>query len=350
MRSSKNLSLRNINFQILNTPQINIMNDLVEKPMKSFSIKELSEINLDSEKDVMLLKQEIKIRMSKIIRQLPNYFNSRIRDERSYKFIEDYYHMNLKELLERNDLQIFGHIETRLGGTTEMLSDAILNSSVLDNNDNTAMIEKGLKEMFAKTLSVEILVSLLHGLQRRKPYLRQKVDMQENINTAYDNARYLCEQHYLSAPEIEINGNAEMCYFPSHLYVTFFELLKNSLRASVEYHGEDCENIPNIKAEVCSDDEWIIIKLIDAGGGYHNGDVSDLFKFFKSSAIINSMSLYQGAHSSPMAGYGFGLGIVKIYMEYFGGSINLYNLNEGLCAELKFYKDPAKARENLIGI
>ena len=54
---------------------------------------------------------------------------------------------------------------------------------------------------------------------------------------------------------------------------------------SVEYHGEDCENIPNIKAEVCSDDEWIIIKLIDAGsiiicfGSYKGNEVAGFFVF-----------------------------------------------------------------------
>lgn len=37
----------------------------------------------------------------------------------------------------------------------------------------------------------------------------------------------------------------------------------------------------------------------------------------------------EGAHSSPLAGYGFGLGMVKLYIEYFGGHIGLLNTDSG---------------------
>ena len=64
---------------------------------------------------------------------------------------------------------------------------------------------------------------------------------------------------YMDAPKLELtvydatNRNAEsveFTYIPSHLYHMFFEIFKNSMRATMEFHdGEDI--IPNIKAGVC---------------------------------------------------------------------------------------------------
>ena len=35
------------------------------------------------------------------------------------------------------------------------------------------------------------------------------------------------------------------------------------------------------------------------------------------------MSLYQGAHSSPLAGHGFGIGMAEIFTNYFGGLMEI---------------------------
>jgi len=59
------------------------------------------------------------------------------------------------------------------------------------------------------------------------------------------------------------------------------------------------------------------------------------------------MSLYQGAHSSPLAGYGFGLGMVKLYIEYFGGHIGLLNTDSGMQVELLLKARPELARETI---
>lgn len=42
-----------------------------------------------------------------------------------------------------------------------------------------------------------------------------------------------------------------------------FEILKNSLRATVETHGVDCENYPPIKVIVAEGSEDITIKISD---------------------------------------------------------------------------------------
>ena len=63
---------------------------------------------------------------------------------------------------------------------------------------------------------------------------------------------------------------------------------------------------------------------------------------------IHNMSLYQGAHSSPLAGYGFGIGMVEIYSQYFGGSINIISEEgNGTSAILSFPCDSSLALENL---
>jgi pyruvate dehydrogenase kinase 2/3/4 len=46
-----------------------------------------------------------------------------------------------------------------------------------------------------------------------------------------------------------------------------FEILKNSLRATVETHGIECENFPPVKVIVAQGKEDITIKISDEGGG-----------------------------------------------------------------------------------
>merc|ERR1719266_3070529 len=56
-------------------------------------------------------------------------------------------------------------------------------------------------------------------------------------------------------------------------------------------------------------------------GGMDITHVERASKFFSSTAELDQMSLYQGAHSSPLAGHGFGLGIAGLYCSYWGGSL-----------------------------
>ena len=52
-----------------------------------------------------------------------------------------------------------------------------------------------------------------------------------------------------------------------------FEILKNSLRATVEKYGPDSEDFPPIKIIVAHGDEDITIKISDEGGGIPRKDV-----------------------------------------------------------------------------
>ncbi len=49
----------------------------------------------------------------------------------------------------------------------------------------------------------------------------------------------------------EVSGSLESfpC-LPSHLYLIFFELLKNSLRATVEHYGEAAEYLPPVSVHL----------------------------------------------------------------------------------------------------
>lgn len=127
------------------------------------------------------------------------------------------------------------------------------------------------------------------------------------VKDAYESARYLCDQYYLACPELKLtehnsqdkNSPIRIVYVPSHLYHMLFELFKNSMRAVMEHHGQDCMDIPPIEVTVVNGREDICVKMSDRGGGIPRSQVDQLFKYLYSTAPQPSKS---EMHTVPLAG------------------------------------------------
>uniref|UniRef100_A0A3B5KQ27 Protein-serine/threonine kinase n=1 Tax=Xiphophorus couchianus TaxID=32473 RepID=A0A3B5KQ27_9TELE len=118
-------------------------------------------------------------------------------------------------------------------------------------------------------------------------------DVVEVVKDAYETSKMLCEQYYLTSPDMEIkevNSKSpgqpiHIVYVPSHLYHMLFELFKNAMRATVETH-ETSPSLPPIKVRVSLGNEDLTIK----------------------------------------AGFGYGLPISRLYAKYFQGDLQLYSM------------------------
>lgn len=66
------------------------------------------------------------------------------------------------------------------------------------------------------------------------------VNVEATVRSACQRAARLCKKHKGQAPEVEIrlaaNTSAPFIYIESHLHHMVFEIVKNSMRATVEYH------------------------------------------------------------------------------------------------------------------
>ena len=67
----------------------------------------------------------------------------------------------------------------------------------------------------------------------------------------------------------------------------------------------------------------MMVSVTDQGGGMSAESLARARMFFSTSAVLTNMSLYQGAHSSPLAGHGFGIGMAEIFTRYFGGGLEI---------------------------
>lgn len=155
-------------------------------------------------------------------------------------------------------------------------------------------------------------------------------DVVEVVKDAYETSKMLCEQYYLTSPEMEIkqvNSKAadqplHIVYVPSHLYHMLFELFKNAMRATVETH-EDSITMPPIKVRVSLGHEDLTIKMSDKGGGVPLRKIERLFSYMYSTA---PSPVQDNARNAPLAGFGYGLPISRLYAKYFQGDLQLYSM------------------------
>uniref|UniRef100_A0A674CQM3 Protein-serine/threonine kinase n=1 Tax=Salmo trutta TaxID=8032 RepID=A0A674CQM3_SALTR len=156
-------------------------------------------------------------------------------------------------------------------------------------------------------------------------------DVTEVVKDAFDSSKMLCEQYYLTSPEIDITQvNAKgpdqplrIVYVPSHLYHMLFELFKNAMRATVETH-EMALHLPPVKVRVSLGSEDLTIKISDRGGGVPLRKIERLFSYMYSTAP--SPVDVDNSRNAPLAGFGYGLPISRLYAKYFQGDLQLYSM------------------------
>nr|XP_055075085.1 pyruvate dehydrogenase kinase, isozyme 4 [Misgurnus anguillicaudatus] len=155
-------------------------------------------------------------------------------------------------------------------------------------------------------------------------------DVVEVVKDAYESSKMLCDQYYLTSPEVEINqvnykGPNEpihIVYVPSHLYHMLFELFKNAMRATVETH-ETSLHLPPIKVRVSLGKEDLTIKMSDRGGGVPLRKIERLYSYMYSTA---PSPVVGDSRNAPLAGFGYGLPISRLYAKYFQGDLQLYSM------------------------
>ena len=160
-----------------------------------------------------------------------------------------------------------------------------------------------------------------------------KTNVRELAEEAIENARFVCEDHYglFDAPKIQLvcRPDLNFMYVPGHLSHMLFETLKNSLRAVVETHGADKEAFPVTKVIIAEGKEDITIKVSDEGGGIARSALPLVWTYMYTT-VDQTPNLDPDYNKSdfkaPMAGFGYGLPISRLYARYFGGDLKLISM------------------------
>lgn len=178
-------------------------------------------------------------------------------------------------------------------------------------------------------------------------------NVSEIAQDAIETASYICEDFYglIEGPEIQLispNHDIQFMYVPGHLIHMLFETLKNSLRATIETHTPKLKQkmidenpkltmesidindlkFPPIKVIISEGSEDIAIKVSDEGGGIPISQIPLIWTYLYTT-VDETPVLEDGTNSSfkaPMAGFGYGLPISRLYAQYFGGDLKLISM------------------------
>jgi pyruvate dehydrogenase kinase 2/3/4 len=109
----------------------------------------------------------------------------------------------------------------------------------------------------------------------------------EVVLQAIDDATFMCTRKYGDSPEVIISGKKDLTfpYVPTHLHYILLELLKNSMRATVDWHGVDGD-YPPIKVIIADgkENEDVVIKVSDEGGGIPRSNIRKIWSYLFTTA------------------------------------------------------------------
>ncbi|KAF2460358.1 pyruvate dehydrogenase kinase-like protein [Lineolata rhizophorae] len=202
-------------------------------------------------------------------------------------------------------------------------------------------IQAFLDRFYMSRIGIRMLIGQHIALteQRQRPdpnyvgIICTKTNVRELAQEAIENARFVCEDHYglFDAPKVQLicPPDVSFMYVPGHLSHMLFETLKNSLRAVVETHGQDKEEFPITKVIVAEGKEDITIKVSDEGGGIPRSAIPLVWTYMYTTVDRTpelDPEFNKSDFKAPMAGFGYGLPISRLYARYFGGDLKLISM------------------------
>jgi len=167
-------------------------------------------------------------------------------------------------------------------------------------------------------------------------------------------AQKLCREHFRMKEDVVINvvsavGHVKFLYVPQYLFYIMLELLKNSTRATVESVQElgPIADRP-VTITVAADENQIVIRIRDRAGGIPFSVGQRVWSYMYSTAKKEKDSEGFEKEGTPLAGYGVGLPLSRLYARYLGGELHLISLpGVGTSAYLYLRRIESEAREKV---
>ncbi|KAJ8390635.1 hypothetical protein AAFF_G00102410 [Aldrovandia affinis] len=345
------------------TPKIEYYSRFSPSPLSIKQFLDFGQDNACEKTSYMFLRKELAVRLANTMREV-NLLPDNLLSQPSVKLVQTWYMQSFVELLEYenrrpedprtlNDfLDILINIRNRHNDVVPTMAQGVIEYKEKFGFDPfiSSNIQYFLDRFYTNRISFRMLINqhtLLFGddinpaLPKHIGSIDPNCSVVGVVRDAYETAKMLCEQYYMVSPELKIqefNGKApnkpiHAVYVPSHLFHMLFELFKNSMRATVELHEDSSEEFPPVTALVTLGKEDLSIKISDKGGGVPLRKIDRLFNYMYSTAPSPS---FEPSQAAPLAGFGYGLPISRLYARYFQGDLNLYSM-EGVGTDAVIY-------------
>ncbi|CAF2981012.1 unnamed protein product [Rotaria sp. Silwood2] len=312
----------------------------------------------DAQQSFLFLRNELPVRLASMMKEM-GHLPPRLLEMPSVKTVNGWYGSSLCELHSFKDLQptnetvrkfteILQNIRKRHTNVVETLAQGYMefSDSGKVREYEESQIQYFLNRFYLSRISIRLLIyqhTMCFGDEvPEHPTHLGFVDphcyVEDRIKEAFENAQFLCEGYYLTSPSLElrcinaINPDEPICvaYVPSHLYHIMFELFKNSMRATVESaeNKKSSNTLSPITVDIIKAKEDLTIRISDRGGGIPRSKADKIFRYMYSTAP-RPVSLTDSQHSGPvpLAGFGYGLPISRLYARYFNGDMEIHSID-----------------------
>lgn len=313
-------------------------------------------------KSVEYLRYELPTRLANMLKEM-NRLPKELLETNSFRHVKQMYEETLNDVLIYEKADVTGDIMgdfnlsltkilNRHRSVVEQVAHGVMEYKEDARDQGARLIEEEkiqyfLDRFYMSRIAIRVLINQhvsMFGNDPRDPALvgafDPKCDLRKVIEDAADSASYLCEKYYLGSPEVEfeiINEHEnrdyiEMGYVPSHLHHICFELFKNSMRAVIELHGS--VEPPPIRILMTKGKDNVCIRISDRGGGASLDNSRRWTHYMYSTAPPPPKS--DDAQIAPLAGYGYGIPLSRLYARYLGGDLMLQSV-EGYGTDCYIY-------------
>ncbi|NWH31911.1 PDK1 kinase, partial [Chloropsis hardwickii] len=342
--------------------QVDFYSRFSPSPLSMKQFLDFGSENACEKTSFMFLRQELPVRLANIMKEISLLPDNLLRTP-SVQLVQSWYVQSLQEILDFKDKS------SEDSGTVHSFTDTVIKirnrhndviptmaQGVIEYKESFGIdpvtsqnVQYFLDRFYMSRISIRMLLnqhSLLFGGKINPAHPKHIGSIDPNCNVVevirdgYENAKRLCDLYYMSSPELileERNAKSpgqpmQVVYVPSHLYHMVFELFKNAMRATMEHHADQCI-YPAIHVHITLGNEDLTVKMSDRGGGVPLRKIDRLFNYMYSTAPRPRV---ETSRATPLAGFGYGLPISRLYAQYFQGDLKLYSL-EGYGTDAVIY-------------
>ncbi|XP_057600812.1 pyruvate dehydrogenase (acetyl-transferring) kinase isozyme 1, mitochondrial isoform X2 [Hippopotamus amphibius kiboko] len=307
-------------------------------PLSMKQFLDFGSVNACEKTSFMFLRQELPVRLANIMKEISLLPDNLLRTP-SVQLVQSWYIQSLQELLEFKDKSaedaktIYDFTDTvirirnRHNDVIPTMAQGVIEYKESFGVDpvTSQNVQYFLDRFYMSRISIRMLLnqhSLLFGGKGKGSLSHRK-----HIGSINPNCNVV-EVIKAKSPGQPI----QVVYVPSHLYHMVFELFKNAMRATMEHHA-DKGVYPPIQVHVTLGNEDLTVKMSDRGGGVPLRKIDRLFNYMYSTAPRPRV---ETSRAVPLAGFGYGLPISRLYAQYFQGDLKLYSL-EGYGTDAVIY-------------